>query len=289
MKHGFVGLRWATVGVLVVFLVLIWQAVWQAGPRDHLEVAFLDVGQGDATLVTAPGGNRLLIDGGLGPVVLPALNEVLPFHDRRIEVLLATHPHADHIGGLPFVLDRFEVQAVIDNDLSADTEVYRRFERSIADSGVEHLSGRRGMVIHLDKETVFVVLFPDRKLYPGMDPDDGSIIGQVLHGETSFMFTGDAGQAIERYVSFLDGPKLDSEVLKAGHHGSRTSTAFEFVGWVDPDYAVISAGADNRYGHPHSEVIETLEQFEVGIEATAESGTVIFHSDGRKVECLTCR
>ena len=280
---------WLAALGLMTAAVIVWWQVWQLAPKDYLTVAYLDVGQGDATLVTAPNGNRLLIDGGDGPVILPALAEVLPIYDRRINVLLASHPHTDHIGGLPLIIERFVVEAVIDNGLFFDSPAYHRLISAINQASLAHLTGRRGLLIHLDQGVVFVVLFPDRELADNMDLDDGSLIGQLIYGQTAFMFTGDAGQRIERYLITLDGANLASSVLKAGHHGSQTSTAFDFVGWVNPAFGVISAGANNPYGHPHSHTIDALGQFDVQIESTADTGTIIFSSNGQEVICLTCQ
>ena len=288
MKTNLIITRWIFLVFLLFLTSLIWSMVWHFSPKTELEIAYLDIGQGDATLITAPNGNRLLIDGGEGAQILTAISDVLPFYDRRIDILLATHAHTDHLGGFPSVIDRFKVQAVIDNGLPGSSPAYNNLYQTIDEVGVDLFTARRGMLIHLDKETVFVVLFPDRELADNMDPDDGSIVGQLIHGQNAFIFTGDAGQKVEEYLVNLDGSNLESEILKAGHHGSRTSTAHNFVGWVDPKYAIISAGRDNRHGHPHSEVLETLNQFSVQIESTFETGHIIFSSDGREVNCLTC-
>lgn len=126
------------------------------------------------------------------------------------------------------------------------------------------------------------VLFPDRDV-SGVSTNDGSIVGRLVYGKTSIMFTGDAPQNVEKYLTLLDSKNLKSDVLKVGHHGSRTSSSEEFVGFISPTYAVISDGKGNSYGHPHKETLATLEKFGVDILRTDQVGTIVMESDGEKV------
>ena len=138
------------------------------------------------------------------------------------------------------------------------------------------------MKIVLSDGVYLKVLFPDRDV-SGIEANDASIIAQLVYGDTEFIFSGDASQKMEKYVAGLDGKGLESDVLKLGHHGSKTSTSNIFLGLVNPDYTVVSAGEDNRYGHPHKEVLDTLEQFAVPLLGTYESGTVVFETDGENL------
>jgi competence protein ComEC len=140
----------------------------------------------------------------------------------------------------------------------------------------------RGGVIDLGGGAYAEVLFPDRSLRD-VDPNTSSVIIRLVYGKTVFLLTGDAPKEVESYLALLDGAELKADVLKAGHHGSRTSTSKAFVSAVSPQYAVISAGCDNRYGHPHPEVIENLEAVEAEIYSTCEHGAVVFESDGEQV------
>lgn len=263
---------------LAVAVVLIWHAVFALAARDELTVAFLDVGQGDAIFIEAPNGNQVLIDGGRNRLVLQELGRVMPFWDRSIDVIVATHPDADHIGGLVEVLERYAIAYVVDSGNVSDTAVARAFVQ-LAEEDAKRVIARRGMRIELGNDAFLRILFPDRDV-AGIESNAASIVAQLVYGETEVMLTGDAPKAIEEYLVTIEEDGLESDILKVGHHGSDTSTAPAFVGFANPQFSVISAGADNQYGHPHQSVLDVLKRFETEIFSTAESGTVIFTSDG---------
>lgn len=275
--------RWYIWGVLFIAVAGIWYAVSAEAQSDVLTVAFLDVGQGDAIFIETPSGAQMLIDGGAGRAVLRELGKAMPFYDRSIDIVLATHPDQDHIGGLPDVIGRYDVSYFVEPGVANDTAVYHSLMRELEEEGAPRVYARRGMQVQLGGGAVFDVLFPDRDV-SGLDPNEASIIGRLTYGDTSFLFTGDASKSIEEYLVLLDQEALDTDVLKVGHHGSKTSTARAFVGAVSPEYAVISAGRDNRYGHPHQDVLDTLAEFDVEVFTTAEDGTVIFVSDGENLK-----
>ncbi len=273
---------WITPLVLV-FLVgancLVWFSWWRA-ERGETRVVFLNVGQGDAILIEGARGRQLLVDGGPGPALLRELGELLPFYDRSLDVVLLTHPDADHLGGLPGLLDRYEVETVLQTDARAETAVARAWYEGVTGRGLQVLPARRGLVVWLEAGLALRLLFPDR-LVAGMETNDGSVVAELWHWPSAdaapikFILTGDAPVKVERYLLSTGGGGLAANVLKAGHHGSRTSTSPEFVNAVGPDYAVISAGAKNRYGHPHPEVLETLTAAGVKIVET-KNGRVEF-------------
>ncbi|MES2087735.1 MAG: ComEC/Rec2 family competence protein [Patescibacteria group bacterium] len=244
----------------------------------------LDIGQGDAIFIEAPNGNQMLIDGGPPKTVLSALRKVMPFYDRSIDMLMVTNPDADHMAGFIDVLKSFKVGEVIEPGTNSPSATYAELERTIKEKKVPQVVARRGEIIWLDKKAGvgFYVLFPDRDIL-GLATNDGSIVGRLVYGNTSVMFTGDSPSNIEHYLVALDGEKLKSDVLKVGHHGSRTSTSEEFVGVVDPTMAIISDGKDNKYGHPHQETLDTLEKFGVKVFRTDQVGTIILKSDGETI------
>ncbi|MEZ4103984.1 MAG: ComEC/Rec2 family competence protein [Candidatus Paceibacterota bacterium] len=247
-----------------------------------LTVAFLDVGQGDAIFIETPDGVQILIDGGPSNTVLRELGRQMPILDRDIDLLVATHPDKDHIGGLVDVLGRYEIKNILLTDNQNDTTVSDAFDYMV---GLEESIVKRavaGQVIEIGKEVSLVVLSPLGEV-SDLESNTSSIVVKLTYGEVSFMLTGDAPLSIENYLVDTYGTQLESEVLKLGHHGSRTSTADSFLKAVDPDYAVVSAGKDNRYGHPNSEVVEKVEKAEVEILSTVESGTIVFESDGKEV------
>lgn len=273
---------------------------------DCLEVDVLDIGQGDAIYVRTPSGNSMLIDAGpRGGQVNKKISEVnRNIFDTNIDVLLATHPDADHIGGLQEVLQRFSSDLFVDPGVKSDTATYKNLISEIDGKNIKHVVARKGLDIILDRNITFHVLYPsdeffvyqydkclkDRELKktrkvckknPELGTNDMSIVGMLTYGETSFLLTGDAPENVEDYLIHTQ-KDLNADVLKVGHHGSKYSTTDEFVKAVSPTYAVISVGAKNRYGHPAERVLEALKG--VQVLRTDLLGTIRFVSDGKTVE-----
>ena len=272
-------------GVLVGINLIIWQQVYAGGEvsSHELKVFYLDIGQGDATFIEAPNGNQMLIDGGrTDNKVLQELGEVMPVGDRSIDVVLATHPDADHIGGLPEVLKRYDVQYYFESgNETKDTGIFKTLEKTLEETSPRRVVTRRGERITLDSDTgVYVdVLYPDRDVSK-VESNDASFVGKLTYGETCFIFSGDASQNIERYILKTDSGNLNCQVLKTGHHGSKTATSPEWAKAISPQYAVISAGKDNTYGHPNKETLDTLAKFGIKIFRTDRNGRIEIDSDG---------
>jgi competence protein ComEC len=273
--------RWYLVAGLALVAALVWFAVWQESPSGELTVAFLNIGQGDAIFVEAPNGNQLLIDGGPDRKVLEELARVMPFYDRSIDVVAATHYDADHVSGLVDVLERYAVSGFLATDAAAQTAVAGRLQTLVAERGINKLLAQRGGRLILDEGVVLQILFPDRSV-KNMESNEGSVVAKLTFGEIDFLLTGDAPAKIERYLLALEGKNLAAELLKVGHHGSRTSTAREFVAAVNAEEAVISAGANNRYGHPHAEVLQNLAAAGATVRQTSE-GTIVYQTNGREL------
>lgn len=270
-----------TLVIFSIVTVFVWITVLRVDRRGELTVAFLDVGQGDAIYIEAPNGNQVLIDGGPpSGKVLRALGAVMPSFDRSLDVVFATHPDQDHVGGLPSVLDRYSVDYVATTENTSSTGAYGAFEEQAQDEQAEHILARAGERIILDDGVVLEILFPDRSAL-GWETNTASVIAQLSYGDTIFLFTGDAPQSIEKYLT--ERIPLHSDVLKLGHHGSRTSSAKEFLSAVDPSYVVISAGEGNTYGHPHKEVLGLLDELGISVVSTIDRGSVVFKTDGTNV------
>ncbi len=277
------------VGVAIVVLAMaaggIWSAAFSADRHGMLTVAFLNVGQGDSIFIEAPSGRAVLIDGGPDTSVLRQLGAMMPWYKRSIDVLIATHPDADHITGLIDVLERYKVSYVVQSSVLGDTPIWDTLESTIADDtkkGTKVVTATRGQVIELGGGAYLQVLSPDRSV-PDVDTNDGCVVTRLVYGATSFMLPCDAPQDIEDYLVYLDGKNLQSTVLKAGHHGSDTSSSPIFVGFVNPQYAVYSRGCDNKYGFPSPQTVATFKQFNIPTLDTCIDGTVIFTSDGQTV------
>lgn len=254
--------------VLILFLtaIFLWFEVFYL-ERQELKFYLLDVGQGDAIFIETPSKNQILIDGGPDRSVLKELGEVMPFYDRTIDLVILTHPNLDHVAGLVEVLRNYEVGMYMDTGDTYSLAQYEELKRVMAEKKIPYVLARRGTKFILDKGVELLIFHPE-KLAKVSDPNQNSIIAKLSFGETDFLLTGDAEKGEElRLVT--SGDDLESEVLKVGHHGSKTSSNPLFLEKVKPDYALISVGRQNRYGHPNDEVLETL----------LATGAIIFRTD----------
>lgn len=275
--------------VLIILLaanVLVWASALGA-QESALKVAFLDVGQGDAIYIEAPNGNQILIDGGRDRRVLRPLGEVMPWDDKTLDLVIATHPDADHIGGLPAVLERYEVKGVMHNGNAASTQTYRTFVIDMGkekETGAKVMLATRGTQITLGEGVYLKILYPLTAPSAG-ESNSNSVVAYLTDGYHDFLLTGDATLSAENYLVNHDQELIDVDVLKAGHHGSRTSSGASFVTAASPLYAIISAGADNPYGHPHAEVMARLAASGAQILETSKSGTIICASSAAVLKC----
>lgn len=254
--------------------------IWQVSSGTLLKVVFLDVGQGDAIFIEAPNGNQILIDGGANSQVLRELSKVMPFYDRSIDMIIATHPDKDHIGGLIPVVQNYKIDLFLHSGVESNTQIAEILQNTVENKEIKKILAKRGMTFDLGNEIKLKVLFPDRDVSK-VESNTASIVVKLEYGNNSFLLTGDSPKSIEKYLVLLDGSGLKSDVLKAGHHGSKTSNSEIFLNYVLPEIVVISAGEDNRYGHPHQEVLDLLTKIEV-LE-TSKLGSIFFLSDGERV------
>lgn len=265
--------------LFLVFLALVALYVFSLEPSRTFSISFLDVGQGDAIFIETPRGVQVLVDGGASRSVLRALRAETSFFDRAIDVVVATHPDQDHVGGLSHVLSRYDVGKVLVSGNVADTPAHRAFEEAIENENIETVVARSNTRLVLGEGVYADVLFPDRDVSK-VESNTASIVLRVVYGDHTFLLTGDAPQSIEKYLFSIYGKNLQSDVLKAGHHGSKTSSDETFVKTVNPSYVVFSRGCDNRYGHPSPEVVELFKKLSIPALDTCEQGTVTFESDG---------
>ncbi len=270
-----------TAGVLGIGCVLIWSlALTQPDGRLHLW--FLDIGQGDGVLVQTPSGRQLLIDGGESPqLLLSELGAALPFWDRSLDLLLLTHPDGDHMLAQIDVPARFAIAQAIAAPTTLSHPDSERWLAAMAEQGVEVRAQSMGGWIDLGDGVGLWLLWPEAAGYIGPDADnENSLVAKLVYGDFSVLLTGDAGVPSE--VEWLaTGAPLASTVLKVGHHGSDTSTSAEFLRAVAPSLAVIQVGAENRYGHPTTDVMERLEDIET--LRTDQHGRIHVWSDGEQM------
>ncbi len=265
---------------------------------QELTVAFLDIGQGDAIFIEAPNGNQVIVDGGPNAKILPELGALMPWYDKSIDMIIITNPDKDHIAGFVDVLKRYDVSYLVESGTENKSLVNNEVHELADSEEVEKIIARRGIEIVLDPSAgvVLTVLFPDRDVSKEKT-NDGSIIMRLTYGETEVLLTGDAPSTVEKHllsiqdslqgtasttVSLSPNLNLESDILKVGHHGSKTSTAPEFVKAVAPQFAVISSGKENKYGHPTEEVLGILGSFPLEVLRTDQLGTIVMKSNGKK-------
>lgn len=247
-----------------------------------LTVSFLDIGQGDAILIQTPDGYEMLVDGGPDTSVLRELSSRRGYFDTDIDVVVATHPDLDHVGGLVEVLSRYEVGTIVMTESEGNSGAATAFAAAVPEEGAEIILADAGQVFQLGASTSIQIFAPtgDESL---LESNTASIVLRVVYGNTSFMLTGDAPMEIEDYLVRTYGAQLDSDVLKLGHHGSKTSTSDTWLDAVTPQYAVVSADVGNRYGHPHQEVMQRVFKRNIQTSHTGTDGTVVFYSNGQTV------
>lgn len=277
-------LKYYFLGGLFLGTILVWYAVY-AESQDKLLVAFLDVGQGDAIFIQTPSNNQILLDGGPNKKVLSELSKIMPFYDRSIDMIIESHPDSDHIAGLIDVAKRYEINSVMETGVDSDSDVYKTLENVIKEKNIQKVLARKGMRINFGDGAYLDILFPDRDV-SGLETNTSSIVAKLIYGDNSFIFTGDSPQAIEKYLASTIGviPAGRDKILKLGHHGSKTSTLELFLGYVNPKYAIISVGKDNKYGHPSKETMDLLNRFKIPTFRTDELGTIKIKSDGQNLQ-----
>lgn len=273
------------IAVLVVMVTsaLLFVLQIRKPPSNILKVSFLNIGQGDAIFIEAPNKKQILVDGGADGTILRELGEVMPFYDRSIDIVVATHPDKDHIGGLVDVVQNFSVDQVIRSGVESDTSTYKLFDSLVARKDITEHIARRGMRIYVDEELGIYadVLHPAYDVSRVRDTNDASVVLRLVYGDTEFLLTGDASDRIEsELITKGNVQDVRSDVLKLGHHGSKTSSGLEFLQAVSPELAIVSAGCDNRYGHPHREVTDRVLQLGITIMETCLHDTITLQSDG---------
>ena len=274
-----------SLGFLLILNILAWISVFDLYQSRFLEVNFFDVGQGDAIFIETPRHHQILIDGGPDSTILEKIAKNIPFWDREIDLIILTHPEKDHLAGLIEVLKRYKIENILWTGVIRDTAEYREWEKLVKNEGAQIFIAQSGQKIKWSRTVLdhMEVLFP-LEILKGQelkDSNNTSIVAKLVFGENSFLFTGDTYKSIEEKL-IESKADLDSDVLKIGHHGSKTSTAEEFITKVSPEIAVISAGKNNSYGHPNQEVLDILNKYGIKILRTDKDGDIKIISDGKK-------
>lgn len=271
--------------VLFVVGVLLYNVVHVVGSNE-LRISFLDVGQGDSILIQTPSGKDMLIDGGASDVVLERLSHEMSFFDRDIDVMVATHPDADHVTGLIPVLTKYEVKKVITSPRDGDTGIFADLDKHIDSEKTEVHVAHTGDVIDFGDGVTAHILYPSASYNARSgDTNDASVSMVLTYGERTFLLTGDLPTTHEGELFSGELPR-NITVYKAGHHGSKYSSGEQLLTYIHPEYAVISAGKDNKYGHPNPEALERLQKYSKEILSTIDKGTITFVTDGRLLKVI---
>lgn len=246
--------------------------------EGYVHVHFIDVGQGDAVLIHAAEG-AVLIDGGDNPMGGRVLEYIRNQGIRELTYVIATHPHADHIGGLIAVVNEMPIGTLIMPQIAHNTRTFERFIDALENNDINVKAPVAGETF-LVGDVVFTIIAPVYNHYANIN--DHSVSLRLVFGDISFVFTGDAEVASERDM-VASGRNLSADVLHVGHHGSTTSTTEVFLDAVSPGIAVISVGADNGHGHPHGAVVTRLISHGVRIYRTDIHGNIVIVTDGENV------
>ena len=250
-------------------------------PKDsELMISYMDVGQGDAAYIKV-NGNDILIDAGPRSNSKELLEQLKAKNIDDFELVIATHPHEDHIGGMVDVFKEYEVKAFYSPKITHTTKTYENLVKAVKDEGLKTKELKGGMVIDLGEGAKFDVFTPQKSEYEELN--DYSPIMKLSFGDTSYLFTGDAEKLAEEEALAKYKTSLDSDVIKFGHHGSSSSSSNAFIEAVSPKYGIISCAKDNKYGHPHSETLDIIKKYNIKTFRTDTDGEIILTSDGKSI------
>ncbi|MDD5749237.1 MAG: MBL fold metallo-hydrolase [Patescibacteria group bacterium] len=260
---------------LAILIILFLFFIWPRRP-DDLAVYFLDVGQGDAILLSHPSGINILIDGGPDNLLLYRLGQVLPWQERNIDYLIISHYHADHIVGLIELLNKYQIKNIITTAHQPDDFLYHIWQAKLQEKNLTPIIAEAGDVFQLADDLSAQVLLAD---FQHDDFNENSLVIKISYGQTNFLFTGDLGEVGEKKL-LSSGFDLQSKILKIGHHGSRYSSAVEFLQFVNPELCLIQAGLNNKFKHPHLETLDRLAKIQCKVLSNIEQGTIAVFSNG---------
>lgn len=252
--------------------------------NHNLRLHFIDVGQGDSSLIITPKGKTILIDAGDEAHAKKVLSYVREQGIEKLDLVVATHPDADHIGGMDKVIKNFDIDVFAMPDVSAKTNQYKQIQRELKAKKMKATRLYQGDEVQIDDDIDFEILSPVKgKKYD--DTNEYSIVVKIVYKDTSFILMGDA--TMENEVDIINNvPDIDIDVLKLGHHGSSTSSSDYFITKTSPNIAIISCGKNNKYGHPHQEVMRVLKKHGVTPYRTDEMGDIVITSDGKEIKYI---
>lgn len=272
--------------VVLAMVILAWGWFFVEGRESKfLEIDFFDIGQGDAIFIETPEHKQILVDGGPDLTILEKLGREMPFWDRSIDLIVLSHPEADHLTGLIEVAKRYKINGILTNGIIRETAQYNEWQKIIQEQNIPIYIAQANGVINFDNDIKLFVLYPSENLSGQKikNSNNTSIVAQLVYKDFELLLTGDIEKKIEKeLVNNPPAGGLASDILKIAHHGSKTSTTEEFVKAVNPILAVIQAGKDNPYGHPTQVVLDILKNITTLV--TGKDGDIEILSDGAKFQ-----
>ncbi len=260
-----------------------WSLIFSLVGGDILEITFFDIGQGDSIFIETPSGKQILIDGGPDKSILEKLNQEIPFYDKSIDLVILTHPDADHLTGLISVLEYYQINQILTSGFKKDTVIYQKWKKLIQEKNIPLELAQSGQRIFLGDNIVFEILWPDQSLIKTISSaNNASVVGRLIYGQSEIFLTGDIESKIENKL-FND--EIESDVLKIAHHGSKSSTNLNFLKKVNPELAIISVGENNRYKHPHQDILKRLK--DLIVYRTDKNGDIKLFTDGQIFSTIT--
>ncbi|MBU1026926.1 MAG: DNA internalization-related competence protein ComEC/Rec2, partial [Candidatus Margulisbacteria bacterium] len=281
-----------TVAVLFVSTVFFWNIAFSDN-QSGLIITVLDVGQGDSILIESPAKKRILVDGSEAKM---GEGVILPFLRKKgitsLDLVILTHPHEDHVGGLPAVLDEIKVESVLEPAFSCQSQSYKRFLSLIKKNKIKYHVGRAGQTLNFGGGVKAEILHPSLPflIETNSDANNVSIVFRLMYKNFTMMFTGDnEHEGEERILAVFPEASLASTILKLGHHGSGTSTSIPFLGAVSPKVGIISCGKHNKFRHPHKQTLEKLKSRNIKLYRTDEDGAIVIRTDGKTFNIRTAK
>ncbi|AUN20432.1 hydrolase [Clostridium botulinum] len=273
---------------LLIFLSIVFTACSQqssnavntSNKSNELKVHYIDVGQGDSILVQTKDKN-ILIDAGTRKSSDNLISYLKKQHIKKLHYVIATHPHEDHIGGMPKVIEEFEISNFYAPKKTANTKIFKDMILQLKKKNLKINVAKKGISLDLSNNSSLDFLAPVKDNYE--NTNDSSAVVKLTHGNTKFLFTGDAEKTSEKDI-LNSNEDLSSNVLKVGHHGSHSSSSKEFLDKINPKIAIISCGKNNDYGHPHKETMKELNKRNIEVYRTDIDGNIVLTSDGENIK-----
>lgn len=244
-------------------------------PDNRLRIYFLDVGQGDSILIQSPDKRYILVDGGPSSSAQKLISNITGNFHRRIDLVILTHPHNDHYAGLIDVIQKYEIGTIILPDITGNEPLYNSFLNEVRHQKIKTVFAPNKTDINFGAGIYLDLIDTPRKGAVSKNANESSIITRILYGSLSIFLTGDA-PIEEESAALATNQDLRADILKVGHHGSKTSTSEEFLSASKPAITVIQSGVKNRFGHPHTETLSRLQKFNSQIFRNDEKGTIEF-------------